>query len=153
ACRDTAREPLRAACDDGTPAVRVEAALAYWRVTGEADAPLAVLRPTTNGNDGALALRALKALGDLGPRAAPALPELVQALGGAKQAAARTQAALVIARLGRDGRLAYPTLHWASEDNDAAVRQMARAAITAVGKPTAADVRGLVKVLAEPGQP
>jgi HEAT repeat protein len=155
AAGDRGRRALLAACGDrAPPAVRVEAALARWRLTAEAGSSVPVLVSVLGGTDAAVRQRALQGLHAIGPAASDALPDLVALLRATREPAAlRAGAAAVLGRIGRDARLAYPTLHWASEKGDPAVRPAATAALAAVEKPTVNDLRALITALKKPGPP
>jgi HEAT repeat protein len=152
-CGARAQSALAEACTDSEPVVRVEAAAALWHVSGETDTSLKILREALAESDAPVRLRALQALRELGPRAAPALPELVELLRGAGEAALRAEAVAVLRGIGREARLAYNTLHRMTEDPDPAVQQAAAAAIEVVGEPAAADARKLVEALGDPKRP
>jgi HEAT repeat protein len=147
AVRDRAAGALRTACADESPPIRVEAALSLWGLTTEPEPSLLVLTAALDGSDPPVRARALQGLALMGPASAPALPAVVQALRGAREPAVRARAAVVALRLGRGARLAYPSLHYATGDEDPDVKQTASAAMRAAGKPTVADVKELVEAM------
>ncbi len=77
-----AQDLLRATHEDPAGTVRVEAAVAYWRIAGEARPAVTALIDVLRRGGGALRIEAAWALADLGPRAQDAVEALAQVVKG-----------------------------------------------------------------------
>jgi HEAT repeat protein len=76
-----ADDALRSAFKDADPGVRIEAARAYWSITGVEDEPVQVLRSAIlNADKWIVQMWAADALAAIGPAARPAIPELIWCL-------------------------------------------------------------------------
>src|SRR5262249_25450076 len=71
---------LREAIEDTHPVVRIRAAEALWKVDGQLDVPITVLTQLWDDNE--YGWMAAEALGNIGPGARAAVPQLLQALNG-----------------------------------------------------------------------
>jgi HEAT repeat protein len=100
---------LKEALQDGQPRVRLYAAEALWRVTGDATPALPVLCAALKGEDDRLRRAAAELLDELGPAAREAVPALVAALKDPDEQV-RISAVQALGRVGPRARVAVPAL-------------------------------------------
>ena len=124
-----AESALRNALSDADRGTRIDAAEAYWAVTGKADEPVAVLRSILQSPQSYIdELSAARALAGIGPASKPAVPELIACLESEihNVSAAATDA---LGRIGPSAAAAVPVLVAKLEacDNDESCACLARA--------------------------
>ena len=90
--------------------------------------PIDYWRQALKGKDVTLRLKAVDALGNVGPADPVAIPSLIDALEDS-DARVRGQAALALLKSGRDAQDAIPALTRAQHDKDAKVRRYAAKAL------------------------
>jgi serine/threonine protein kinase/HEAT repeat protein len=112
------------------------------------DAAAAGLRDLLQDPNARTRERAATVLGDLGPAAAAAVPDLAALLGD-REDRVRASAAQALAKFGVAAKPAQPLLLQALADPDASVRQAAAAALDRLGPPAKEDVPALRKALAD----
>jgi HEAT repeat protein len=117
---------------DKDASVRLAAALAIWRLGGNADHAVAILRQNLK-NQGSYPLRVGAAvyLGNIGPAAKEAIPDLIEALKD-KDEDVREQAATALGKTGAEARPAVPALRLALQDDAGGVRKAAAGALTQI---------------------
>lgn len=111
---------------------RALAAVAIWRITGESDFAIQIIRQEIFLPENQL--QAINCLKEMGPHAAPAAPELYKLL-VSPDPDLRQLAAEVIAKVGPAGAPAIPTLERLLFDRDPQVRKAAATALRALGQP------------------
>jgi HEAT repeat protein len=134
---DVANPVLAAALDDKDPSVRV-AALDALTEFGAAGVPVlssALSRPGTR-------YWAALALGELGPTARAAVPQLAEALSD-ERPDVRRELLLAIGRIGADAAPAVPQITTLITDKDQAVRNAAAYALGQIGPPAASSLDAL----------
>jgi HEAT repeat protein len=95
---------------DPDPEVRINAALALGNIGGgEAAVAVAVLREALKQSDAAIRSQAAAALKNIGPQAAPAVPDLVASLND-KNEQVRILSAVALGSIGKDAASAVPDL-------------------------------------------
>ncbi|MCH2182917.1 MAG: HEAT repeat domain-containing protein [Mariniblastus sp.] len=108
-----------------------DAAYAYWKVTGDADRPVAVLvellQDVNFQND------AIEILGDMGPQAKNSVPALIEQLGSSEDYL-REGAVLTLGAIGPDAKEALPALGKMKDDPDALIRSAAERSIREIEK-------------------
>jgi HEAT repeat protein len=115
---------------------QAEAALAIWRIDGNARRALGVLLPPAKAKR-TLDWRTVQALGEMGPAAAPALPQLRKLLKpkprGAGDWSMAIRAAEAVWKITGDAKEALPVLVAALGDFDQGVRGQALEVLAAMG--------------------
>ncbi len=101
--------------NDNRGVVRIQAARAHFRISGDATAALAQLEKDIQTGDTGLCRDAIKAIGEMGPAAAPAVDSLVLHL---DKEALRLHAARALGAIGPDAASALPHLDKAAESAD-----------------------------------
>lgn len=101
--------------------VRIEAAVASWRVTNEAPPAVAALIAALKEKDVTVRQSAAQGLGLIGAPAAEALPLLREAI-KERDVGLRREAAFAISQFGDQARSAQAPIRMALEDRDAGVR-------------------------------
>ena len=106
-----------------------DAAYAYWRVTGDADRPVAVLVELLK--DVNFQTEAIEILGDMGPAAKNSVPALVEQLGSSEDHL-REGAVLTLGAIGPQAKAALPALEKMKRDPDALIRSAALRSISEI---------------------
>jgi HEAT repeat protein len=112
---------------DPRRSVRIRAALALWRTTGQADAAVKSLADSLTDKSRATRLQALQVLMELGPKAVEAVPAIVEQIDDADYAVSN-QAQSVLQRI---DRAALPGIIKALSDEDVRRRRGAARALMA----------------------
>lgn len=124
---------LRTIMLDRNSTLRAAACLTVWKVTNDADAVLPVLKEILREGD--FEWEAAQVLGQLGPAAKSAVPELIAAL--QKDESVQLDAADALGRIGADAAPAIPALKSLLEHEEEEVRDAARKAIEQIEKAAA----------------
>ena len=111
---------------------KVPIAKAIWQITGDADRIVPLLARELETIEAGLS--AAEALGEMGPAARAAVPQLIRALEH-RDYETRAAVAHALGRIGPEARPAIPALRKRLEDNEAEVRDAAREALRALEKP------------------
>jgi HEAT repeat protein len=144
---EAGRPALREALNDKDAAVRLEAAIGLAKLGGEAaTAALSTLQAAARDKSHPDRLRAIEALGEIGPSAAPAVPLLVLAL--REEGPVRLRAVEALGRIGPPAREAAPALERVLSDPDLQAR--AAIALWEVGREAETTVPLLVEALRSP---
>lgn len=123
---------LEANLTDKAVPVRVQAAVAVWKLTQESGRTAPVLAAALKDSDLDTAAVAMLALADMGPRAAVAVVALQERLGD-KESGLRRIAAQTLGKIGPAAAAAQQTVErLAQEDEEPDVRQAATEAIAAI---------------------
>jgi HEAT repeat protein len=119
---------LKKAAASKKSSVRPEAALSFWKLTGDTDFVLPILREYLV--DGDLEWEAAQVMAEMGPAAKAAVPDLIAAL--KQDATMQIVAAEALGRIGPGARPALPTLRRLLEHEEEDVRDVAREAIVRI---------------------
>jgi HEAT repeat protein len=118
--------------NDSKRGVRIQAALAYYRISGDATAALAELDKSLPCSDAGLCRDALRALAEMGPAAGPTVPKLVQML---DKEQLRSLAVAALAAIGPGAKEALPALRQAAAtvgEADSTFRKEVEEALAAI---------------------
>lgn len=115
--------------NDVSKSAQCQAALTYWRITGDSDKTINVL--VEQLSDVSYKREAIQRLGEMGPTAAPALTELVKELKN-PEVDIRELAVMAIKNMGAAGKPAIPDLQALLNNKDLLLRQAAGDAIKAI---------------------
>ncbi|HET7295275.1 MAG TPA: HEAT repeat domain-containing protein [Vicinamibacteria bacterium] len=135
---------LRTAMDDDAWVVRNAAGRALEEAAGEDDAPLLV--DALADASAETRYHAARALGRLGPFAAPAVPALTQSLGDGDWEV-RVESARALAAVGPEARAALPELIEALDDPEPQVRMTVVWSVAKLGAPQASAIEALQATL------
>jgi HEAT repeat protein len=119
---------LEKVLQDPNPAVRLQAAIAIWRIDGQTTATVPVLAEGVRGMDARGRASAIQILGEIGAPAAAATPALAAALAD-RFHFTRRAAAEALGKIGPNAHDALPSLRSALTDEDPEVVREVRNAI------------------------
>jgi HEAT repeat protein len=119
-------DDVRAAANNPSFAGRSEACLALWRITGDAQEALDILVSLFGFLEHDLA--AIQALGELGPEAAPAIPELLTKMED-EDISYALEGCVALGKMGPAASAAIPKLRELSKHEDPELRIVAKTAL------------------------
>lgn len=126
-----ALEKIQALMKDPEKSCQVEAAFAYWKITGEPDRPLRTLEQCLDSYD--FRLNAVARAGDMGGVAVSLLPKMLKLLDEPDDDALREAVILSCERMGPAAKEAIPRLQTLiANEQDYQIKETARKALEAI---------------------